>query len=916
MRARIALDSPPRISISEFVSAIGRATNGPVGTPEKGQGTIRVAVGASARLTITASAMPIEFSDPTGVAGASEIWGVSQAQLVHQSHVMLDLEGSLDPIQMAILLTQNCQAALSSISSAKAVYWDSSGQWIPGDQFRGLPASVDELFQMWVTVRTQPTQVNQSRGFTSGMHSLGHRELEVRHATEPASELVGRLTGVVQYLLQNGDVIQHKDTLGQTSNEKIRAHHVEHSEFGIQGRVLLLDYTGAKMIPAPARMSGQPMTIPSAFDKPPEKIASNAAPQAGAAWANKMGEINMPTRGGKPAFGGAAVPQKKIWPVVFGVLAGAFVLILACTALVSMLFSGDSDKEDGPGKVADAAKSISFDEAIARASGKNRRDNDEENNPFQQAAANPSKLKYKWVQRDELCYLGELIVESGGLEIKTSIGCEFQVKSARNSTRKVLHANGSSSAVAVNKADKERAFKQHSELDFQMEIDEFGKAKSYGGDCNIPFLGLPMSELLLIDIEPGQKEWTYKWSPKVITVETVDPVNMRPVVSSQVRYNNYTGKKELGNGGRARGGRDRDALDDNPFAGGQANSGSEHVIRSSQATEVVSYRVKREDKDEVVLEVELLLYSEEKPDPIHEIDLKGTYTFNKKNGCVQDVKLSGTVVHARAGFSDKSKFKFAMKHVSRGQLAAANIKNEVLQDARDGQAAKRREKLRKEEEQRIADRLNREKDRRDRQVADNSEKNRPWTVDEIIDGLQSNDIRQGRATIEYLTTNADIAIKNNDLSEALVEAIGSSLFWMSVPKELMGTWIGDKEGKLMLEAMQDSEDAMKSMRFFRAIDELEFEGKAEGLIALLGRSMSGMRASRALRKYSSDIEPLFWDVLDNSDDREKLRAALSWLQSSGTKASLPYIRRLAKRDQDPIIQSRCRSLEAFLRNRR
>ena len=76
--------------------------------------------------------------------------------------------------------------------------------------------------------------------FTTGLGPLGHMEIEIPRIDMPAGVLREWLVNIMYYLLENGPVLKHGQTIGMSAEQKIRISHSP-SRFGHRGKVIRLE---------------------------------------------------------------------------------------------------------------------------------------------------------------------------------------------------------------------------------------------------------------------------------------------------------------------------------------------------------------------------------------------------------------------------------------------------------------------------------------------------------------------------------------------------------------------------------------------------------------------------------------------------------------------------------------------------
>ncbi|MCC9600410.1 DUF4261 domain-containing protein [Stieleria sp. JC731] len=180
---------------------------------------------------------------------ATPLWPDAQAQLAsHQSHwVVVVGDSKNSPVTQAKILTQAVNAILNLYPTAVGILWGKQATKVSSENFRLVVDSMgkDDLpVGLWIDIDVVPHEGHPTMGLTTGLEAFGLMEIECVTATESAEELYARLTGVCEYLMLNGPVLKHGDSLGETEHERIRVLHRE-SVFGREGKVIHLVYEGS-----------------------------------------------------------------------------------------------------------------------------------------------------------------------------------------------------------------------------------------------------------------------------------------------------------------------------------------------------------------------------------------------------------------------------------------------------------------------------------------------------------------------------------------------------------------------------------------------------------------------------------------------------------------------------------------------
>jgi hypothetical protein len=251
--AMIALGSGAKLSVGDIQRDL-KATwpdLPPAEKAEKKEGTFAFRIGQS---DVIAGHMPapIPWSDLEGPCATSWLWpDAASALKAHKTHLIVTVSGESGPLARAALLTQAMAAILAACKEALGVFWCPATLVISAPVFRDFAVRVLPLgppLHIWVDFRVGRNEAGLSSGFTTGMASLGHMELETTNSPEPPGELRERMLGLAHYLIENGPVIRDGDTFGQDANERIRVVYAP-SAFGHKERVMRLQYPSASSKP-------------------------------------------------------------------------------------------------------------------------------------------------------------------------------------------------------------------------------------------------------------------------------------------------------------------------------------------------------------------------------------------------------------------------------------------------------------------------------------------------------------------------------------------------------------------------------------------------------------------------------------------------------------------------------------------
>lgn len=171
---------------------------------------------------------PLPEEDMERVASWSWMWpGAAQGVKGHKSHAIVTVMGPAgDMVACHVLLTR---AVAALAKWAAAVYWGEASMLIEPRQF--VETAQEHLnagefpLTLWVSLQQMPAKKGCASVTTYGMDSLGHRELEVVDAKMALPDLMDFVGGVAGYLLQNGPVLKHGETIGFSEDQKVKVEH-------------------------------------------------------------------------------------------------------------------------------------------------------------------------------------------------------------------------------------------------------------------------------------------------------------------------------------------------------------------------------------------------------------------------------------------------------------------------------------------------------------------------------------------------------------------------------------------------------------------------------------------------------------------------------------------------------------------
>ena len=170
---------------------------------------------------------PYPWSDLESLTQNSWHWKESgQLLRTHKAHLLITLpQAPEDPLERAMLLSKLTAAVVSS-QECLGVYW--MGPAIsPAEMFLETVAEATEggnyPLLSWVSFAIVPEPTGVSV-VTQGMDQLGHKEMEVL-ADPGDGDVVEYTLTMCDYVLKQGPILLHGQTIGRTAGEKFPITH-------------------------------------------------------------------------------------------------------------------------------------------------------------------------------------------------------------------------------------------------------------------------------------------------------------------------------------------------------------------------------------------------------------------------------------------------------------------------------------------------------------------------------------------------------------------------------------------------------------------------------------------------------------------------------------------------------------------
>lgn len=162
----------------------------------------------------------------------------------HRSHLLITMMGGAeDPVRRRLTMTA-VTALAAKQSGVMAVFWPEATLVIFPPVFIEMAESIDSPeappLYLWIDLRAFRNEDGTTGLFTTGLSALGHMEIEIPSIDMDPGELREWLLNIMYYLLENGPVLKHGETIGMTAEQKIRIRHCA-SSFGHSGKVIRLE---------------------------------------------------------------------------------------------------------------------------------------------------------------------------------------------------------------------------------------------------------------------------------------------------------------------------------------------------------------------------------------------------------------------------------------------------------------------------------------------------------------------------------------------------------------------------------------------------------------------------------------------------------------------------------------------------
>lgn len=217
----------------------------------KGKGNLTADFAGGLSVIAQVMPAPIPEGDLRYALRGTWLWPDAEDALAdHRGHLVATTFGFADGdgLGRAELLTRFLAALFQASPQALGVLWYDAAMLVKGPLFADLAKSqlpATRPLWLWVNFQTGAGQGDRLTGATRGMRAFGHHDFETNTSSDGIPDLRDRLTGLCNYVLDNGPVINDGDTIGESADERIKVRHAK-SLFGFEEEVMRLEYEPVK----------------------------------------------------------------------------------------------------------------------------------------------------------------------------------------------------------------------------------------------------------------------------------------------------------------------------------------------------------------------------------------------------------------------------------------------------------------------------------------------------------------------------------------------------------------------------------------------------------------------------------------------------------------------------------------------
>lgn len=200
-----------------------------------------------ATANVTLVDRPIPWSQLEGPCATAWYWPEAESALrQHPAHLFVTLhDEQTQAIAQATRLTRLC-CALGDTAPAVGIVWGASGAVHEPHAFAQLAgeSTTDNLpLNLWIDFRVYELEGRPGFGlFTTGLNSLGHRELEVPQFSGDPQHLVGGVYNVTHYLLEKDARLKDAEVIGLPDGAEVTVYE-EQSMIDPEQEVVRLEFS-------------------------------------------------------------------------------------------------------------------------------------------------------------------------------------------------------------------------------------------------------------------------------------------------------------------------------------------------------------------------------------------------------------------------------------------------------------------------------------------------------------------------------------------------------------------------------------------------------------------------------------------------------------------------------------------------
>lgn len=530
--------------------------------------------------------------------------------------------------------------------------------------------------------------------------------------------------------------------------------------------------------------------------------------------------------------------------------------------------------------------------------------------PPRNTTINKNSLQYRWDGGgEEIFYRGELASETSRGNLET----DFDL-TVRAGNFDALRTSGSLSTLVLNPQRSGINLTETLLFEGSQEIESHGEVTTYTGNGYLPLMSQPVMLLPFVELprDNTTRDWTIEREVEVRTIEYPREFSPETLVETQIRYKPFESPRQHfegrgfggGMGGVFESGPPDPGMMGIPDHGGVPQR-PERLLHTSDCLETCRYWLGATTGNRVTINCEYKLVNEKNEKSGHEITYNGKYVFDRVVGLIVNMDVKGRVSHKNSDINLEAPFSLSLRRSTRKdeeRLAAERDARSKEREARD----KRREKQREEET-------------RQREMEEEAEalaEAERWLPEKIVERLASTDEDVVRDVLSDLSYRAKIQPPQPEIGQAIIKLLIDNPTGASISTTVVKKWVTADLGPQLLEVLPGLESTHMFSVCSDILKDYETPGLPECLIACLEVETLRSFASLKLNRYESEIETLFHDLLDKSEDEDALRRAIMWMISNGTRKSLSRLKRLSKRTESKSIQRLAESAVRFIERKK